>query len=88
MAGLIRLIIIGFLIYYAVKAVKWIMAVNASKQNQNIRNEPPPSIDEDLVEDPYCHRYIPMSQAHKATKDGRTLYFCSEECRDKYDSQN
>ncbi len=86
MAGLIRLIVIGLLIYLGIKAVKWILAANASKQT--IRNEPQRSIDEDLVEDPYCHRYIPLSQAHKVTKDGKTLYFCSEACRDKYDREN
>jgi uncharacterized protein len=86
MAGLIRLIVIGLLIYFGFKAVRWIRAANASKQT--IRNEARRSIDEDLVEDPYCHRYIPLSQAHKVTRDGKALYFCSEECRDKYDRQN
>jgi YHS domain-containing protein len=39
---------------------------------------------EDLVEDPYCHTYVPLSDAYKAHIDGKVLYFCSKECCEKY----
>ena len=40
------------------------------------------------MEDPYCHIYVPISQAHKATIDGQDLYFCSERCLEKYTSEH
>lgn len=43
-----------------------------------------PRAGEDLVEDPLCHTYIPVSNAWKATVDGKTLYFCSQKCLDQY----
>ncbi|MCE5282041.1 MAG: YHS domain-containing protein [Deltaproteobacteria bacterium] len=43
-----------------------------------------PKAGEDLVEDPLCHTYIPVSNAWKATVDGKTLYFCSQKCLDQY----
>lgn len=39
---------------------------------------------EDLVEDPSCHTYIPMSQAYRKEISGRTYYFCSKQCYEKY----
>jgi YHS domain-containing protein len=85
MIGIIRLIITILLIYLAYKAVKWMFASGAAG-GRNIRdNQPQASIDEDLIEDPCCHRYIPLSQAHKVERDGKTYYFCSRDCADKYE---
>ncbi len=40
--------------------------------------------EEDLVEDPQCHTYVPVSEAFRVKVDGKTLYFCSEECYRKF----
>jgi len=39
---------------------------------------------EDLLEDPQCHTYIPVSEAYRVSADGKTLYFCSKECYRKF----
>ena len=39
---------------------------------------------EDLVEDPFCHTYVPLTAAIEASEDGRKIYFCSRECLEKY----
>ena len=39
---------------------------------------------EDLVEDPYCHTYVPLSSAYKVSLDGKTAYFCSQKCFEMY----
>ncbi len=39
---------------------------------------------EDLVEDPHCHTYVPLSEAFRVDVDGKTLYFCSKECYKKF----
>lgn len=43
---------------------------------------------EPLVRDPECHTQIPRSDALTATIEGRTVYFCSRECRDVYLARN
>lgn len=40
---------------------------------------------EDLVEDPQCHTYVPVSEAYRVRVDGKTLYFCSKECYKKFE---
>jgi uncharacterized protein len=38
----------------------------------------------ELVQDPYCQTYIPRNTAVRARIDGENLYFCSEECMNRY----
>ena len=42
---------------------------------------------EDLVEDPFCHTYTPISEAHKLEMNGRTVYFCSKKCLENFQRQ-
>lgn len=44
-------------------------------------------IDDLLVEDPVCHTYIPQQGAESLTVSGTTHYFCSPECRKKFQSE-
>jgi YHS domain-containing protein len=44
----------------------------------------PPATGEDLVEDPLCHTYVPVTHARRAEIDGKTVYFCSEKCLEQY----
>jgi YHS domain-containing protein len=39
---------------------------------------------EDLVEDPFCHTYVPVTHARRVEIDGKTVYFCSEKCLKQY----
>lgn len=39
---------------------------------------------EDLVEDPYCHTYIPISRAEKLMTTEGIRYFCSRHCLEAY----
>jgi len=88
MLGLIRLVIFGFLIYLAYRFAKWIITSPGIKGRDMPEHQVPAAPGEDLVEDPYCHIYVPMSQAHKTTIDGQDLYFCSERCLEKYISEH
>ncbi|OHE24251.1 MAG: hypothetical protein A2Z43_08460 [Syntrophobacterales bacterium RBG_19FT_COMBO_59_10] len=44
----------------------------------------PPAIGEELIEDPLCHTYVPMSHACRASIDGKAVYFCSQKCLERY----
>ena len=39
---------------------------------------------EEMVLDPVCNSYIPLSSALTVKDGGRTEYFCTDECRDKF----
>lgn len=39
---------------------------------------------DEMVQDPCCGVYVPMSRAVTVNSGGRTLHFCSEDCARKY----
>ncbi len=39
---------------------------------------------EEMVQDPVCSSYVPISSAVSAQTPGGKLYFCSVQCRDKF----
>jgi len=38
----------------------------------------------EMVKDPVCNTYIPRDISIKDTFTGKTYYFCSQECREKF----
>jgi YHS domain-containing protein len=39
---------------------------------------------EDLVEDPQCKTYVPITSAFEWNENGHKIYFCSRACLEKY----
>lgn len=75
---IIKLVISIIIIYLLYKVVRGWKAVTAPPK-KNL-----PAAGEDLVEDPLCHTYIPVSHACCVSIEGKTFYFCSQKCLDKY----
>lgn len=40
--------------------------------------------DAEMVQDPVCGSYVPVDGSITARVEGRTIHFCSTECRDEY----
>jgi YHS domain-containing protein len=68
-------IIVVYLLYKMVSG--WKAVAGPSKKKL-------PAAGEDLVEDPLCHTYVPVSHACRASFEGKTLFFCSRKCLDTY----
>jgi YHS domain-containing protein len=68
-------ILVAYLLYKLIKA--WNTAKGSFQANLPARGE-------DLVEDPYCHTYVPVSHACRTVIDGKTVYFCSQKCLETY----
>lgn len=88
MFNLIRFLIICALIYFSYKLIRWIF-FSPVTANRDLPDQKTTAIkSEDLVEDPYCHTYVPLSQAYKGTIEGQTIFFCSQTCFEKYIMEN
>jgi uncharacterized protein len=83
----IRLFVFIILIYLLYKILKTVGQLKHD-QTENHRRESSSNAGEDLVEDPVCHTYVPVSQAYKKEMAGKNYYFCSEQCRAKFSSEN
>ena len=77
--GLIRLLIYGLAGYFLYRLL---FGKKATPMTGG-----PSQADDVLVEDPVCHLYIPQRGAESLTVQGATHYFCSPECRKKFQSE-
>ena len=74
-------IILIYLLYRFVKSIIQNNKLSSKSVSPSISSR---VAGEDLVEDPACHTYIPLSQAYIGEISGREYYFCSKKCYDKY----
>jgi len=79
---IIRFLIAAVVIYLLYRLLR--KGVFAAERKSGVAGPKPPATGEDLIEDPLCHTYVPVSNAHRASIDGKTVYFCSRKCHDQY----
>lgn len=75
MSRLVIYLIILVVVYWVIKRA---LFPKKSKMTQ------PKEMAEELVQDPVCQCYIPKSQSYALSYRGKKLFFCSEECYNKY----
>lgn len=64
---------------------RWLRRAGGPPRRGRPEARPPaPGPVEEMVQDPACGTWVPLSQALTARRNGETLHFCSAECRDKY----
>ncbi len=72
------LLLFFFLLFYLV--LRYLMkGITVTVKKREKGSEP-----EELVQDPYCQIYLPKKLSIQKKIEGRTLYFCKEECLKKY----
>ncbi len=77
---IIRVLIAALAIYLLFRIARGLfLKGSAARQEMPKRRQ-----GEDMVEDPYCHVFIPISESYSATVEGNTRHFCSRECYEKF----
>jgi YHS domain-containing protein len=78
---MIRFILYGILIYVGYRILKpWVVSFMKSSEDNAVAS----SEDTELIRDPHCGTYFLRQRGVEARIGGKKIYFCSEECRDKY----
>ena len=75
---IVRFVIAVIVVYLLYRLIQEFRAMKAAPKTRL------PASGEDLVEDPWCHTLIPMSDALRISENGKTFYFCSRECLEQY----
>jgi YHS domain-containing protein len=80
--------IIGMIAIYVIYRLskRLLMSLGSKERIQTGANRPGNvgRIGEELVEDPYCHTYVPITNAVEATENGKKIFFCSQDCMKAY----
>ena len=86
---IIRLILIVIATLLGLVVVNWFWQFlrAAETRSQRERSGTAPRTGEPMVQDPLCGMYLPKSSALSVEAGGRTHYFCSRQCADKYREQ-
>jgi len=79
---MIKLIIYILLIYVAYKVIKGLTTPSVSTERREERA--PGLVDDIMIKDPVCGIYFPKKDGIYMNADGRDMYFCSSECRDRF----
>lgn len=79
----IRILILAVLFYILYR----ILFGGKKKRTTTNHAAPEIPVQDTLAEDPICHTYVPQSQSISEEQDGKTYYFCSTECLNKFREQ-
>jgi YHS domain-containing protein len=78
-----RLLILLGLVYLGYRALKsWVFKEKLSQPAEFGKKTG--EIDDVMVKDPYCDIYFAKRDGVHLNMNGRDLYFCSKECKEKY----
>ncbi len=78
-----RLLILIAVIYLCFRALKsWILQNSLS--NKTVTTTKTGEIDDIMVKDPFCEVYFPKRDGIHLRANGKDLYFCGKECKDKF----
>jgi YHS domain-containing protein len=80
---MIRLLVLAALIYFGGKYIKKLMKDQLST-GRTYPGRKDSEIDDIMIQDPVCGVYFPKRNGIRYVDDGKQLYFCSEECKNKY----
>ena len=77
---LLVLCLLTYLGYWVFK--KW--AFPGQSSTSTPEQESLTMVDDVMVKDPFCETYFAKKKGIKSVINGKTYYFCSSTCRDKY----
>lgn len=80
---MIRFVVLALVAYVFYRALKnWMIGGRAagSGRKQATGGE----VDDVLIQDPVCHTYFAQRDGVHLHHEGRDLYFCSRQCRERY----
>jgi len=81
-----RLLILAVLLYIAWRLVRNLIRekITDEAEKRQKKEKEGTKVEDVLVEDPVCHTLIPKHQAIRLRQEGKTYYFCSDTCCDKF----
>lgn len=84
-------VLILLVVFFCVRALKKHLEGRSAQKAAPVPPPPPKEQSsaprqkaEEMALDPVCGSYVPLSAAIKSTIGGKTVFFCSDDCREKF----
>ncbi len=78
---MIRFVVLALVAYFLYRALKkWMIGGSVDGRKQTTGGE----VDDVLIQDPLCKTYFTRRDGVHLRHEGRDLYFCSSQCRERY----
>lgn len=84
---MLRLIVIGVLFYLLFRILRFLFSPPPSRRSR-VYSEGKKELVNEMVQDPHCGVYVARKEAYSIRVGNDLLYFCSEECCQKYLQRN
>ena len=79
-----RIILIAVIVFLFYRFVRVLLRLPGGTKRTSFPRPRAPEKTEEMVKDPCCGVYVPLSEAKSLTVDGKRYYFCSTECMETY----
>ena len=80
MIRFIIIFVVGYVLYRSLKS--WMFP--AASSSRSVSRKTATEIDDVMIKDPFCEAYFPKRNGIHLNFGGKDLYFCSNQCKDKY----
>ena len=80
MIRFIIFVVVGYVLYRSLKS--WMFP--AASSSRSVSRKTATEIDDVMIKDPFCETYFPKRNGVHLKFGGKDLYFCSNQCKDKY----
>ena len=84
---LIIFVVIGRLIALIFQRLFGSSLDNQRKSQRSTSQAVPDARQGETVRDPVCGMFVSKELAHRLSRDGQTLHFCSRECMERYQKE-
>ena len=72
--------LIAYLFYRTLKALLLPKIKTMGKENGKVIDE--------MIQDPFCQKYVPRREAIRRTIKGKDYFFCSDSCADQFEAKD
>lgn len=83
----LRIVVIAVLLYIGYRLIMSGRKSDKNSEETKSDSQSELPVEDVLMEDPICHSLVPKQQAIHLQHRGSTVYFCSEECCNKFIAQ-
>lgn len=79
---MLRILLFLILLYILYRLVKGLFP-----KKEKISKSRPAGVIDEMVQDPFCKKYVPRREAVRRVLGGKEILFCSEECADAFEAR-